>query len=76
MKEIKINGTELQIGERVIKLSVEEVHKLKRILLEVFPEPYPQYVPYVPYHPLPVWDDIPSQYYITEWQNTSGKRLS
>jgi hypothetical protein len=70
MKEIKINGMELQIGKRIIKLSVEEIHELKRILLEAFPEPYPTvYIPSIW-----IYDNIPQpQYVTTVWNTTAGE---
>lgn len=75
MKEIKILETEIQIGDNKFKLSVEEMHELKRVLLEALPEPYPQYIPYIPYQPSPVWvDDMTQpQYVITTWNTTAGE---
>ena len=53
MSEIRIKSVEIKIGEKTIKLSLEQAKDLKGALNDLFPDPaYPWAVPIYPIYPI------------------------
>lgn len=80
MSEIKIKRIVIQLGDKVLELSLEDARELKKVLEDTFPtkeyipigEPYPllPISPLVPGNPLqPVWVDTVDNTSVVKYRN-------